>query len=106
MKQQNDYLLGAENGREKTGLAHSTAMLKTDSHCGVESLDAKAQFELASHVYRWEPFPPFKYEPEKVDRRSRLSKLQRLAEDPGATNSERQAALAVIERVRQAEATP
>lgn len=67
--------------------------------CGVEALDAKAQFNLASHVYRWEPFPPFKYEPARVDDRSKLSKLQRLADDPACTAGERRAALAAIDRL-------
>lgn len=81
-------------------------ILEVLRQCGVGNLDAKAQFELASRAYRWRPFPPFKYEPERADKRSRLSKLQRLAEDPGATDGERQAALAAIERVQRTEATP
>jgi len=88
-----------EQSRELRRLIKERGIIAVLRQCGVEDLNANAQFALASRVYRWKPFPPFKYEQPRVDDRSKRSKLQRLADDRAATPGERQAALAAIERL-------
>lgn len=85
--------------RELRRLIKERGIIAVLRQCGVEDLNANAQFTLASQVYRWKPFPPFKYEQPRVDDRSKRSKLRRLADDQSATPGERQAALAAIERL-------
>ena len=58
--------------------------------------NAGAQLRLARQFLGREPFI---YNPATVDRRTKLSKLQRLADDPACTAGEREAALAAIARL-------
>ena len=67
---------------------------------GIERLDKKTQHRIAAEVqHLTNSGTPFVYSRAAVDRRTRLSKLRRLADDPACTAGERQAALAAIERL-------
>ena len=99
-KKRKEFVHFANERKKLRQMVKSRGLLQVLREMGVGSLGLREQYKiacLAADVAK--AWPPFVYSETSPETWSKLSKLQRLADCPGATAGERQAALEAIERL-------